>query len=205
MKPQLVQTQEKQTSRFTLFSKYENGRVRNLRFDVNALADFEQETGMGFAQLMKQKAIFGTARAMAWGATLSVLCADQMDLEASPRPATAGFTGDSFQRFWQTACTNWPHAMTAPSLRTALRSRVPVLVLSGGLDPITPPASGAAVAAQFKFALHAIAPDASHNVSDLGCAPSVLRDFIDSASTDTAVACLKEYRRPDLFIGRRLL
>jgi pimeloyl-ACP methyl ester carboxylesterase len=147
----------------------------------------------------------GTARAMAWGATLSVLCADQMDLEGSPPRATAGFTGDSFQRFWQTACTNWPHAMTAPSLRTALRSRVPVLVLSGGLDPITPPASGAAVAAQFKFALHAIAPDASHNVSDLGCAPSVLRDFIDSASTDTDVACLQEYRRPDLFIGRHLL
>lgn len=59
-------SKERETSPCTLFSKYENGRIRNLKFDVNALADFEQETGMGFAQLMKQKAIFGTARAMAW-------------------------------------------------------------------------------------------------------------------------------------------
>ena len=54
------------THPFKEFKDYENGRVRNLKFDVNALADFEQETGMGFAQLMKQKAIFGAARAMLW-------------------------------------------------------------------------------------------------------------------------------------------
>lgn len=163
------------------------------RWDVLLAMDSEMNTG--------------TARAMAWGATLSVLCADQIDSSATPAAAAAaGFMGDSFQRFWQTACANWPHGVTAPSLRTALRSRVPVLILSGGLDPITPPASGAAVAAQFKAALHAIAPDAAHNVSDLGCAPTVLRNFIDSASTtDTDVACLHAYRRPSLFVGRRLL
>lgn len=54
------------TAKFTEFSPYEDGRIRRLKFDVNALADFEQETGMGFAQLMKQKALFGAARAMLW-------------------------------------------------------------------------------------------------------------------------------------------
>jgi hypothetical protein len=54
------------TTPFKEFSPYEEGRNRSLRFDVNALADFEQETGMGFAQLMKQKAIFASARAMLW-------------------------------------------------------------------------------------------------------------------------------------------
>lgn len=54
------------TTKFEEFKPYEDGRNRRLRFDVNALADFEQETGMGFAQLMKQKALFGAARAMLW-------------------------------------------------------------------------------------------------------------------------------------------
>lgn len=54
------------TTPFKEFAPYENGRVRNLKFDVNALADFEQETGMGFAQLMRQRAIFASARAMLW-------------------------------------------------------------------------------------------------------------------------------------------
>lgn len=51
---------------FTLFAPYEDDRKRSLRFDINALADFEQETGMGFAQLMQQKATFAAARALIW-------------------------------------------------------------------------------------------------------------------------------------------
>lgn len=51
---------------FREFESYENGRQRALRFDVNALADFEQETGMGFGQLMRMRALFATARAMLW-------------------------------------------------------------------------------------------------------------------------------------------
>lgn len=54
------------STRFSLFENYEDGRKRSLRFDINALADFEQETGMGFAQLMQQKATFAAARALLW-------------------------------------------------------------------------------------------------------------------------------------------
>lgn len=39
---------------------------RRLRFDFNALADFEQINGMGLGQLLSMKAVFGTARAMLW-------------------------------------------------------------------------------------------------------------------------------------------
>lgn len=49
---------------FHAFSAYERGRVRNLRYDINALADFEQLTGMGFGQLMSMKAMFATCRAL---------------------------------------------------------------------------------------------------------------------------------------------
>jgi hypothetical protein len=56
---------------FTLFESFErdkNGvtKRRSLRFDLNALADFEQEVGMGIAQLMQTKAIFATTRALLW-------------------------------------------------------------------------------------------------------------------------------------------
>ena len=70
--PQKTNTRPTRT-KFTLFEKYEKDpkkpdlpRRRYLRFDVNALADFEQETGMGFAQLMQQKATFAAGRALAW-------------------------------------------------------------------------------------------------------------------------------------------
>lgn len=56
---------------FTLFEPFEltprkTVRRRFLKFDMNALADFEQMTGMGFGQLMQMKAVFATARAMLW-------------------------------------------------------------------------------------------------------------------------------------------
>jgi hypothetical protein len=51
---------------FVLFEPYEKGTKRSLRFDVNALADFEERTGMGFSQLMHTKAIWAGTRAMLW-------------------------------------------------------------------------------------------------------------------------------------------
>lgn len=60
------------TTPFTLFEGIESAkpgqvvRKRSLRYNINALADFEQETGMGFGQLMSTRAIFATARALLW-------------------------------------------------------------------------------------------------------------------------------------------
>lgn len=57
---------------FKFFEDYEvnpkthQKRARALRYDLNALADFEQQVGMGFAQLMQMKAGFATVRAIAW-------------------------------------------------------------------------------------------------------------------------------------------
>lgn len=56
---------------FYLFEKYEEVRPgvvrkRHLRYDFNVLADFEQEMGMGFAQMMSNRATFGTARGLIW-------------------------------------------------------------------------------------------------------------------------------------------
>jgi len=61
----------RETSPFVLFEEFEAirpgvVRKRNFRYDLNALADFEQEIGMGFAQLMQMKATFATARAIVW-------------------------------------------------------------------------------------------------------------------------------------------
>lgn len=52
---------------FTLFQvKNIETRNRSLRFDLNAMADFEQVTGMGLAQLMTTNAIFAATRALLW-------------------------------------------------------------------------------------------------------------------------------------------
>lgn len=39
---------------------------RSLRYDMNAMSDFEQMTGMGLATLMSTRAVFAATRALLW-------------------------------------------------------------------------------------------------------------------------------------------
>lgn len=56
-----------QNKPFLLFrDKGVETRTRRLRFDMNAMGDFEQLTGMGLAQLMQTRAIFAATRALLW-------------------------------------------------------------------------------------------------------------------------------------------
>jgi hypothetical protein len=78
---------------FTLFEDFEKNekgviRKRNLKFDLNALADFEQMMGMGFAQLMQMKAVFAVARALLWAG-----------LKHEDRTLTLEKVGDLLSRF----------------------------------------------------------------------------------------------------------
>jgi fermentation-respiration switch protein FrsA (DUF1100 family) len=64
-----------------------------------------------------------------------------------------------------------------------------VLVLSGGLDPATPPRHGERVAkALGPKALHVVVPNAGHGVMGLGCMRDVLYRFVDA---DTEADALK--------------
>lgn len=76
-----------QTKPFTLFQKFET-RKRSLRYDLNALADFEQEVGMGFPQLMSSKAIFAATRGLLWSG-----------LKSTSRGLTIDMAGELIQQY----------------------------------------------------------------------------------------------------------
>ncbi len=54
-----------------------------------------------------------------------------------------------------------------------------MLILSGGLDPVTPPAGGELVAKTLKNSRHIIASGYGHIVSPHACAPRLIAAFID--------------------------
>ena len=141
----------------------------------------------------------GLADTMQIGATLSVLCADEISITPieAGRAAGMGFSRDAYFRFWSVACAAWPHGAATPAFAEALAADVPVLVLSGGLDPVTSPARGEETAAQFARAWHFVAAKAGHNVSTLGCAPRLIASFIAAADGSALdPACLDDIRRP---------
>ncbi|MFB7724552.1 alpha/beta fold hydrolase [Nocardia sp. NPDC056100] len=103
----------------------------------------------------------------------------------SPQGFAAG------QRDGGDACINWPGIkdhQRPDQVRTALPN-VPVLVISGDLDAITPDANGKLVAAKFADATFISVPNTGH-VPDLepsGCVVGVIADFVRNGKPgDTA-------------------
>lgn len=97
-------------------------------------------------------------------------------------------------------CDQWPKGGYLPDFPAPVQSRVPVLLLSGGLDPVTPPAYASDVAKGFPNSMHIVAPGFGHIVSPRACVPRLIAAFVDSAGFDTlpqsCIEFLEHSKRP---------
>jgi len=79
-------------------------------------------------------------------------------------------------------------------------AKAPVLLLSGGVDPATPPRHAEVVAAALPNARHLVAPNLGHGVSSQGCAPEIVQRFIRQAGFEGIDgACLAQMPPPRFF------
>jgi pimeloyl-ACP methyl ester carboxylesterase len=77
----------------------------------------------------------------------------------------------------------------------------PALLLSGALDPVTAPRRAEAAARHMKSARHLVVANAGHGVSQLGCAPRLLRAFLDQPGAALDARCLDEIPPPTFQLG----
>ena len=75
-------------------------------------------------------------------------------------------------------CDVWPKGVAPAEAATPVTSDVPVLILSGGLDPVTPPSNGALVAKTLRNSRHIVARGYGHIVSMHACGPQLIAAFI---------------------------
>jgi pimeloyl-ACP methyl ester carboxylesterase len=81
-----------------------------------------------------------------------------------------------------TTCKIWPRGPIDPDFHTPLRSTVPVLLLSGSDDPVTPPAYAEAARRGLPNSLHIVLQDFGHGQLAAPCVDRVMQAFIESAS-----------------------
>ena len=93
--------------------------------------------------------------------------------------------------------------MNVPAVPYAAPARieVPVLLLSGALDPVTPPRRAESAARHMTHARHLVVANAGHGVSQLGCAPRLLRTFLDHPQARLDAACMAEIPAPTFQLG----
>lgn len=78
-------------------------------------------------------------------------------------------------------CSIWPSGPIDEEFKAPLATDLPVLLLSGDADPITPPRYADLAAVDFENATHLIGKNQGHGQIGVGCMPRLVADFIDSA------------------------
>lgn len=142
---------------------------------------------------------------LAGGMHFSVICAEDAPRLAADPKRGADF-GNLDAEMYAQVCKTWPRGEVPAAFYTLPPAPVPVLLLSGGADPVTPPRHGARVAAALgPKALHVVVPQAGHGVSALACMRDVLFRFIDAKTEAEALqppdaACATKIPRPPAFI-----
>jgi len=173
-------------------------------------------------------AVGGGAGGLATGLHFSVVCAEDLgpNMPANEQPAASAAAapkapadataaaapgndfGDSFATLYRQACADWPRGRVDAAFYTLPRSSTPTWLLSGGLDPVTPPRHGQRVAqALGPRARHGVVANAGHGVTGLGCVRDAVVRFITAdddaaalAIADTGVACAAAVPRPLAFL-----
>jgi pimeloyl-ACP methyl ester carboxylesterase len=114
------------------------------------------------------------------------------------RFSNATFLGDSYFKELQRAAMSLPHKRMPPDYRTPVRSDIPTLLISGFLDPATPPSGVEKVARHLPNSRHLIVRYGSHSYSGLSpCVDGIMAEFIAQGSAEGLDAsCIDEVRRP---------
>jgi pimeloyl-ACP methyl ester carboxylesterase len=90
-------------------------------------------------------------------------------------------------------CSIWPQGLLDGDLRNPLVTDKPVLLLSGGADPITPPYFAALAAVEMQNAWQIVGEHQGHGLAGVGCMPRIIAEFVDAASlSDISTDCVQD-------------
>ena len=140
----------------------------------------------------------GSQRGLSLGLLLCITCSEDVARirpEEVSRHTRNTFRGDIRVRSQTAVCDIWPKSDLPDNYAEPVSVGVPVLLLSGTLDPVTPPKWGEEAARHLPHSLHVVFPGA-HGVYG-NCIESIMRKFLTNGSAagiDTS--CVESIQLP---------
>lgn len=176
------------------------------RFVVRALTSAERlqdlplllhlAFGGDYRPLASRLAALGGSSGIPKGIYYSIVCSEEMtkfDPAAAPAEAV-GTPAELLGLRDRQACEEWVRGWLPEGYRAPVRSDVPVLLLAGSLDDVTPPRYADRLARSLSNARRVILPNRSHNDVD-PCVTSLVEAFVAAGSADGLdTRCLEETR-----------
>ncbi|TAG47459.1 MAG: alpha/beta fold hydrolase [Betaproteobacteria bacterium] len=147
-----------------------------------------------FAPMMSTLTTGGVAEAdIAIVQRFAIMCAEDMLGRSPPTLPRFKALSDMFYGF----CKALPHGKVAPEFFEPTVSDIPTLLLSGSLDPVTPPTQGELAAKTLKQSKHVTFNGLGHIVSPHSCARRLMAKFVAAGNIAAAVdSCEGEINLP---------
>lgn len=222
--PQLAQQWEKVFQRLpetTTLANPLTGRVETVRITAPMVAGMVRGTlyaphlaaglpvALDAAAQGRWQALAGLSSALgtrsgmnlAMGMHFAVLCAED-PLHAASAQA-AGHFAAGLADAYKAVCGQWPRGTVASGFYKMVPTQSPVLLLSGGVDPVTPPRHAQRVAQALGDQVQQlVVPQAGHGLLGLACVRDEVFRFIDAKTPArlTPPACARNLPRPSAFV-----
>lgn len=132
---------------------------------------------MALASLGGESMAGSMNRGMQW----SVICAEDADRYVVDPADKATALGTDMADLFFAACKAWPKGTRPADFTKPLAGNVPVLLMSGELDPVTPPYYAERVAKSLPNSKSVVLRGQGHNVMGAGCMPKLIGKFIETA------------------------
>ena len=189
----LTRAKLQQALRFALYRNSTRAMLP-LVIDQASKGDYSALIGLMLAQ--------DIAADLSIGVNFAVVCGEDWPFWTAQTQAefAQSYLGQSWLQGAKTSCNVWQVKPVAADYTAPLQTDTPVLLLSGGLDPVTPPSWAELAMAKMRNARHLIAAHATHIVASQTCAPKLISQFINQQSSAALDArCLQqELRKPFL-------
>jgi pimeloyl-ACP methyl ester carboxylesterase len=144
-------------------------------------------------------------QALSLGMLFSVLCSEDVPFITAAQREQLGaqdLLGRATLDLYSRVCDFWPRGEVPAGYHDPVVSDKPVLVLSGELDPVTPPRWGEQVARHLVNARHVVVPGAAHGTLQYGCVARLVAEFVDSGETEGLdTDCMESLKRPPFFLS----
>lgn len=157
-----------------------------------------------FDRLASQMLIAATGlqQSISQGMEMSVMCAEDYPLyPAEPAPNNY-LMGDMMEKAVSIQCGIWPRGPVPENFHEPVGGEIPVLLLSGELDPVTPPEYADQVAVHFPNSRHLVAPGQGHIATTRGCIGNIVSEFITEGNADDLETdCISNLQSTPFFIS----
>lgn len=134
------------------------------------------------------------------GMHLTVVCAEDVKRKSNMPTNLGADFGDALSQRYADICPHWPTADVPPAFDQLQASKSPVLLLGGGIDPVTPPRHAQQVTKVLgNQVTQVLVPQAGHGLMSLPCVPDLVFRYLDTPdgrAPQVDGSCLQSIPRP---------